>query len=55
MIQSLNYFNAGDPKMGAAYEGTAEKLLGEDTSTFIGDANEGMDLQVTESKGTWML
>jgi hypothetical protein len=55
MIQALNYYNAGDPKMGAAYEGTAEKILGDDTSTFTGDADEGMDLQATRSKSTWML
>lgn len=54
MIQAVNYYNAGDPKTAVAYEGTAERILGDDTSSFVGDANEGIDLQVQGNRATWM-
>lgn len=50
MVQAIRYYDAGDAKSGAAYEGIAERILADDTEDYSFEPSEGLDVQTD----TWM-
>lgn len=49
MCQALSLYRLNDAKGGTTFEALAERQLQEDFSSYIGDASEGMDVQLAGS------
>lgn len=49
MCQAISFYKLNDAKGGTTFEALAERQLQEDFSSYIGDASEGMDVQLTGS------
>lgn len=49
MCQAISLYRLNDAKGGSTFEALAERQLQEDFSSYVGDASEGMDIQMAAS------